>query len=143
VVGLKPVEEDFVGILQSAQIDVSLQVVVLSLAGLVRAYYLLLKALDMRRQQPVQAKHAPFVRCERGAFVQPLAVQEIHAARDIWPTLAASIPATWLSLSSVFVAIHKRFCANTDKLTGPGLPDQRSSIAPSRPCLTARAAGGR
>jgi hypothetical protein len=40
----------------------------------------------MRRQKPVQAKFAPFVVGERCAFVQPLAVQEIHAAMGIYPT---------------------------------------------------------
>jgi hypothetical protein len=34
----------------------------------------------------VQSKRAPFVLRERCAFVQPLAVQEVHPARDIWPT---------------------------------------------------------
>ena len=84
VVEEKPVEEDFVGILQSAQIDVSLQVVVFSLVGLIRTHHLLIKALDMWRQKSVQSKLAPFVLRERCAFVEPLAVQEIHAMRDIW-----------------------------------------------------------
>jgi hypothetical protein len=83
VVEEKPVEEDFVGVLQSAQIYMSLEVVVLSLVGLIRTHQLLIEALDMRRQKPVQAKLAPFVLRERCAFVQPLAVQKIHAMRDI------------------------------------------------------------
>jgi len=48
VVEEKLVEENFVSILQSAQIDVSLQVVVLVLVGLVSADYLLL--LSSRRE---------------------------------------------------------------------------------------------
>src|SRR5882724_1134474 len=66
---------------QCAQIDMSLQVVILELVGLICAHHLLFKALDMRRQQPKQANRASFVLCERGAFGQPLAVQEIHAMR--------------------------------------------------------------
>jgi hypothetical protein len=61
----------------------ALQVVIFSLVGLIRAHHSLIKALDVRQQQPVQANRAPFVRYERGAFVQPLAVQEIHAMRGI------------------------------------------------------------
>src|SRR5215813_4650021 len=53
--------EDFVSILQRAQINVALQVVAFAPVGLVRAHHLFSKALDLRRQQPVQAKRAPFV----------------------------------------------------------------------------------
>jgi hypothetical protein len=83
VVAQKPVKEDLVGILQSAQVDVSLQVVVLSLVGLVGADHLLLQSLDVRGQKPVQAKLASFVLCERCTSIQPLAVQEIHPAKGI------------------------------------------------------------
>jgi hypothetical protein len=55
--------------------------------------------------------------------------------------LTASIPVTWFSLSSVFVGIHRRSCANTNKLTRPGPPDQRTTIPHSRPCLAAEATG--
>jgi hypothetical protein len=61
----------------------SLQVVVLPLVDLVGADHLLIKGLDVRRHKSVQAKRAPFVLCERCAFVQPLAVQEVDPARDI------------------------------------------------------------
>jgi hypothetical protein len=63
-----------------------LQVIVLSLVGLVGADHSLIKGLDVRRQKSVQAMRAPFLLRERCAFVQPLAVQEIHPAREIWPT---------------------------------------------------------
>ena len=53
--------------------------------------------------------------------------------------LTASIPVTWFSLSSVFVGIHRRSCANTNKLTRPG--HQRTTIPQSRPCLAAEATG--
>jgi DDE superfamily endonuclease len=48
---------------------------------------------------------------------------------------------TWRSLGSVFVGIHRRSCANTNKLTRPGPPDQRTTIPQSRPCLVAEATG--
>jgi hypothetical protein len=85
VVEEKPLEEDFVGILQSAQIDMPLKVIGLSLVGLVRADYLLIEVLDVRRQDPVQAKLAAFVRGERRAFIQHWAVQEVPPVRDLWP----------------------------------------------------------
>jgi hypothetical protein len=83
VIQEKPVKKDLVGILERAQIDVSLQVVVLSLVGLVSADDLLFKALDVRREEAVQAKLASFLVRESCAFVQPLAVEEIHPARRI------------------------------------------------------------
>jgi hypothetical protein len=49
----KPVEKDFVRILQRTQIDVSLEVVVLSLVGLVSADQLLVDARDVGRQKSV------------------------------------------------------------------------------------------
>jgi len=86
VVEEQPVEEDFVGILKSAQKDVSLQIVVLSLVSLVSANYLLIKALDVGRKETVQAQLASLLFSERCAFVQPLAVEEIHPAEDIRKT---------------------------------------------------------
>jgi hypothetical protein len=62
---------------------VSLQVIVLSLVGLVSADDLLLKALDLRWEKSVQAQLASLLFRERCAFVQPLAVEEIHPAGDI------------------------------------------------------------
>jgi hypothetical protein len=82
VVEQKPVEEDFVSVLQRAQVDMPLQVVVLSLVGLVGADYLLFDALDMRRQKPVQAKFAAFLLRKCRAFVQLVAIEEIHSADD-------------------------------------------------------------
>ena len=79
----KPVEEDFVGILQRAQIDMPLQVIVLSLVRLVRAHHLLIEGLDLRRQQSVQAKLASLLFGERRAFVQQRAVEEIHPGWEI------------------------------------------------------------
>jgi len=75
VVEEQSVEEDFVGILKSAQKDVSLQIVVLSLVSLVSANYLLIKALDVGRKETVQAQLASLLFSERCAFVQPLAVE--------------------------------------------------------------------
>ena len=56
VVEKKPVKEDLVRVLQGAQVDMPLQVVVFSLVGLISADDLLIKRLDLRRKKPVQAK---------------------------------------------------------------------------------------
>jgi hypothetical protein len=79
----KTVEKDFVGILQSAQIDMPLQVVVLSFVGLVSANDLLFKALAVWREKSVQAKLPSLLLRERRAFVQELPVEEIHPAGNI------------------------------------------------------------
>jgi len=57
----------------------ALEVVVLSLVGLVCARCLVVETLDLRRQKSVQAEGGAFLIRERGAFVQTLAVQELHA----------------------------------------------------------------
>ena len=67
VVEEEPVEEDLVGVLQGAQVDVPLEVVVLAPVGLVRADHLLVQALDLRRQEAVQAEPDPLVLRERRA----------------------------------------------------------------------------
>ena len=56
VVEQQPVEEHLVGVLQVAQVDVPLEVVVLPPVGLVGADHLLVQRLDLRRQQAVQAE---------------------------------------------------------------------------------------
>ena len=56
------------------------------LVGLVRADGLLIQALDVRRQQAVQAKLAALLLRERRAFVQPWAFEEIHPARAFLQT---------------------------------------------------------
>jgi hypothetical protein len=53
VIEQEPVEEDFVRILERAQINVPLQVIVLSFVSLVSTDELLLKALDVRRKKSV------------------------------------------------------------------------------------------
>jgi hypothetical protein len=83
VVEQQPIEEHFVRILQSAQIDVSLQVVVLSLVGAVSTDDLLINALDVGRQKAVQAELASLLHRKGRAFVQTLAVEEIHPAGQI------------------------------------------------------------
>src|SRR5208283_831690 len=82
VVEQKPVEKDFVSVLQRAQVDMPLQVVVLSLVSLVGADYLLLDALDMRRQKSVQTESSAFLLRECRAFVQLVAIEKIHSAGD-------------------------------------------------------------
>ena len=86
VVEKKSVEEDLVRVLQSAQVDMPLQVVVFSLVSLIGADDLLVKGLDMRRKKPVQAKFCALLFRESCAFVQTLPIEEIHAARNIRPT---------------------------------------------------------
>jgi hypothetical protein len=86
VVEEKPVEEDLVGILESAQIDMSLEVIVLSLVGLVRATYLLTEVFDMRWKKTVQAKRASLLLCERRSLIHLLASEEIHPAWNIGQT---------------------------------------------------------
>jgi len=80
------VEEDFVRILQRTQIDVSLQVIVLSLVGLISADDLLLQALDVRRKKSVQLKLVSLLLGKRCAFIQSWVVDEIHPARDVGQT---------------------------------------------------------
>jgi hypothetical protein len=70
----------------SARARAAARIIVLSPVVLVGVNHLLIKGFDVRRQKSVQSKRAPFVLRERCAFVQPLAVQEVHPARDIWPT---------------------------------------------------------
>jgi hypothetical protein len=75
VVQEQPVEEHLVGVLQGTQVDVPLQVVVLVPEGLVGAHYLPVQALDVGRQEPVQAEPAPLLLGERGALVPGRAVE--------------------------------------------------------------------
>ena len=86
VVEKKPVKEDLVGVLQGAQVDVPLQVVVFSLVSLISAHDLLVQRLDLRRQKPVQAKLGALRVAERRTFVQQRAIEEIHPARGIGDT---------------------------------------------------------
>ena len=58
VIEQQPVEEHLVGVLEGAQVDVPLEVVVLAPVGLVGPDHLLVERLDVRRQQPVQAQAA-------------------------------------------------------------------------------------
>jgi hypothetical protein len=86
VVEKKFVKEDLVGVLQSTQINVPLQVIVFLLVGFVSADNLLLKALDVRREKSVQAKLASLPSRESRTFVHSLAVEEIHPVRRIRET---------------------------------------------------------
>ena len=83
VIEEQPVEENFVRVLERAQIDVALEVVRLSLVGLVRAYRLLIKRLHVRWQEAVQAERCPFRVRERRALVEALAVEKVHATREL------------------------------------------------------------
>src|SRR5262249_38510701 len=92
-----------------------------------------------RRRAPAVRRPGPVAPSQcRGPPDRRRSIQAIGCT-----VLTTSIPVTWLSLSSVFVGIHSRLCANTNRLTGPGPPDQRNSIALSRRWLTVETAGGR
>ena len=83
VVEQKAVEEDFVRVLQSTQVDMPLEVVVLSLVSLIGAGDLLVKGFNMRRKEPMQAKFCAFLFGESCAFVQIVPVEKIRAVRNI------------------------------------------------------------
>jgi hypothetical protein len=70
-------------VVEEKPIDMSLEVIVLSLVGLVSATYLPSKVLDMRWKKAVQAKPASLLLCERRSLIQLLANEEIHPAWDI------------------------------------------------------------
>jgi hypothetical protein len=82
----KFVEQDFVCILKTAQIDMPLQVVIFSLVSLISTDDLLLKALYLRRKKSVQAKSCSLSLRESCTFVQQRIVEEIHPTRNIRPT---------------------------------------------------------
>jgi hypothetical protein len=65
----KSIEEDLVVILQSAQIYVPFQIVLLSRVGLMRSRDLLLQGFNTRRKQSVQPKLSSLYIAERRAFV--------------------------------------------------------------------------
>ena len=84
----------------------SLQVVVLELVCLIRAHQLLIKALDMQRQQPVQAKRAPFVLRERDALVSALGGSGDPCHEGHLGNLMALVAVVW-SFSCSFLLV---FC---------------------------------
>src|SRR5277367_5992920 len=83
VVEQKPVEEHFVGVLQGAQVDVSLKVVVFSFVGLVGADHLFLKAFYVWRQKSMQSERVSFFFRERRSLVQHLAAKQVHSTRNV------------------------------------------------------------
>jgi hypothetical protein len=78
----KAIKEDLVVILQSTQIDVTLQIVVFSAVGLISAHDLFLQCFDVRRKQSVETKLLTLSFAERGAFVQQWRIEQIHSARN-------------------------------------------------------------
>jgi hypothetical protein len=77
------VEEDLVRVLQSAQIDVSLEVIVFSLVGFISAHRLFFECLYIRWKKAVKAKRGALLLGERCTLVQRLLVEEIHPAWGI------------------------------------------------------------
>jgi hypothetical protein len=83
VVDEESVKENLVGVLQSSQVDMSLEIIVFSLKSLVSADGLLVKGFYLWRQKPLQAKSCPLLLRESGTFVQQRSVQEIRPTRKI------------------------------------------------------------
>src|SRR6266851_3267776 len=54
VVEKETIEENFVGVFESAEIDVALEIVIFALVGSIGAGDLLVECLDLRRQESVQ-----------------------------------------------------------------------------------------
>ena len=85
----EPIEEDFIGVLQLAEIDVAFEVVRFAREGLIGTDALVIKGFDNRRKKTVEAETLALVFGEGGAFVQGRIVEEIHAAKansadDVW-----------------------------------------------------------
>ena len=74
VVEQQPIEQHLVGVLEGAQVDVPLEVVVCS-GRPGSCGRLLVQVLDPGRQQPVQTQSVPFVLGERRALVRQRIVQ--------------------------------------------------------------------
>ncbi len=83
VVDEESVKENLVGVLQSSQVDMSLEITVFLLKSFISADHLLVKGFYVRRQQPAQAKFSPLLLRESGAFVQQRSVQKIRPTRKI------------------------------------------------------------
>jgi hypothetical protein len=85
----EPIEEDFIGVLKLAEIDVAFEVVRLERKSLIGADALVVKGFDNRRKKTVETETLTLVFGEGGAFVQGRIVEEIHAAKangadDVW-----------------------------------------------------------
>jgi len=65
----QPVKENFVGVLELAEVDVALEIVVLAKIGFVGAGGLLFDGFDDGWKKAVEAKSLPFRESERRAFV--------------------------------------------------------------------------
>ncbi len=70
VVDEKSVKESLVGVLQSSQVDMPLEIIVFFLKSLVSADHLLVKGFYVWWQKPLQAKSCPLLLRESSAFVQ-------------------------------------------------------------------------
>jgi len=71
VIEEQAIEEDLVGVLERAQVNMTLEVFVLSLVGLVCARCLAVETLDLRRQKSVQAQGGTFLIRERVPLFRP------------------------------------------------------------------------
>ena len=71
------VKEDLVSVLQSTQINMSLEIIVLFLEGLVSTDGLLIKGFYVWRQKPLQAKFCAFLLGKCRALIQGRSVEEI------------------------------------------------------------------
>ena len=82
VIRRRLIEEDLVVVLQRAQIDVSLQIVVFSLVSFIGTDDLLFQRLYERREQSVQTKLAALFFGERCPLAQQWSVEKVHPPRD-------------------------------------------------------------
>jgi hypothetical protein len=77
----EPIEENFIGVLKLAEIDVAFEVVRFERKSLIGSDVLVIKGFDNWRKKSVEAETLALVFGEGGAFVQARIVEEIHAAK--------------------------------------------------------------
>ena len=81
VVQEQAVEENFIGVLKLAKIDITLQVVRLERESFIGADALFVERLDDGRQKAVEPKGFALVFREGRAFVQDRIVEQVHTAK--------------------------------------------------------------
>jgi len=81
VVEEQAVEENFIGVLKLAKIDVALEVVGLERKGLVGANALIVERFDDGREKAIQAEEIALGFGEGSAFIERGIVEKIHSAK--------------------------------------------------------------
>ena len=80
VVEEQTIEEDFVGVLQLAKIDVAFEVVRLEGKSLMSAEALIVERFDDGRKKAVQVEGFALLVCKGGSLVERRIVEQVHAA---------------------------------------------------------------